>query len=143
MLASCKTPVIDTWTPYYKQMSVYGKLEILIQKYPTAGPFLQLDSATITSSTYEILCKYLVGLCDIQEFARKSVAECKSCIITSKNEGIEFTSFRCNPNMNLVICIRYAPPPSLCTYQSLISPRGLGKRWGFHNFILKIFTPLR
>ena len=88
MLASCKTPVVDTWTSYYKQMSVYGKLEMLKQKYPTAEPFLQLDSATVTSSIYEILCKYLVGLYDIQEFARKSVAECKSSIIASTNEGI-------------------------------------------------------
>lgn len=37
----------------------------------------------------EILCKYLVGLYDIQGFLTKALAECKISIIASTNEGVK------------------------------------------------------
>ena len=58
MLASCKTPVIDTWTSYYKQMSVYGKLEMLKQKYPT----LNLSYSLIMQQLPQVFLKYFASI---------------------------------------------------------------------------------
>ena len=41
----------------------------------------------------EILCKYLVGMYDIQDFLTKALVECKISIIVSANEGVKYTIF--------------------------------------------------
>ena len=56
----------------------------------------------------EILCKYLVGLYDIQDFLTKALAEYKISIIASTNEGVKYTVFL-DETLNLVICVRFTP----------------------------------
>ena len=88
LLATSKPPVINSWSPYYKKMSVYGQLEELKLRLQTAQPTIKQELTNMSLQSYEILCKFLDGLHDIQEFAKSMVQEYKNSIVElSVKEG--------------------------------------------------------
>ena len=81
LMATSKSPVIDTWSPYYKRLSIYGQLEDLNKKFPIAQPLLQQEVTNVSLSSYEILCKYLEGLHATHEFAKSVMQQCNNSIV--------------------------------------------------------------
>jgi hypothetical protein len=62
LLATSKIPVINGWTEYYKKQSVYGQIQELQKRYPTAEGIAANPTKRVTLNLYEILCKLHIEL---------------------------------------------------------------------------------
>ena len=98
LLATTEQPLVfSTWTHYFKNQSIMGKLGLIKEQYPTLATFIDdlgndaVDNVSISAlGMYDALCQVVGKLEEVSTFCDTAIGKCEeeisSCLINTDGQ---------------------------------------------------------